>query len=374
MIRILYVINHAGYFLTHRLPVALAAREAGYEVHIATPRSRHVPRIRQQGLDWSPLRLSRSGRNPLQEALAVVDLVRLYRRLRPTIVHHVTSKPMLYGTLAARLTRIPAVVNAVTGLGHLHLADDLPHRILRTMVGWGYRCALRHPNMKVIFQNLEDRALFVDQHWIPSAAPVVIRGSGVDVARFAPHPRDRVEVPVVLFPARMLQTKGLEELISAARILRRRGVRARFLLAGDPDPDNPASIPESRIRPWVDEGLVEYLGRVEEMPPVYAQADLVCLPSWREGLPKSLVEAGAAGLASVTTDVPGCRDVVRDGLEGLLVPVCDAEALAGALERLIQDEGERSRMGQRARARVVEEFSLDRVIAETLALYAEMAG
>ncbi|HUO84161.1 MAG TPA: glycosyltransferase family 4 protein [Thermoanaerobaculia bacterium] len=370
--RILYVINHAGYFLTHRLSLALAAREAGYDVHVATPESRHVPRIRESGLSWHPIRLTRSGRNPLRELLAMVDLVRLYRRLRPDLVHHVTSKPMLYGTAAARMTGLRAVVNAVTGLGHLHIARDPLHRSLRGVVGLGYRLLLRHRNMKVIFQNEDDRSLFVDSRWIPSSAAVMIRGSGVDMDRFRPAPRRAESEPVILFPSRMLRTKGIEELIGAARLLRARGVGARILLVGDPDPDNPASVTEAEIAEWVDQGLVEYWGRRDQMPPVYAEADIVCLPSYREGLPKSLVEAAAMGLPSVTTDVPGCRDVIRDHQEGLLVPLRSVEPLAAALETLARDRELRIRLGSAARERAAAEFSLDRVIEATLNLYREL--
>lgn len=368
--RVLFVVNHAGYFLTHRLSHALAAREAGYEVHIATPESRHAGRILAADLPWHPIRMTRSGRNPRREWTAVRDLVSLYRRLRPDLVHQVTSKPILYGTVAARLARVPAVVNAVAGLGHLHLASGRSYRWLRLGVGFGYRWLVRHPRMAVIFQNADDRDLFVSRRWVRAEQTTLIRGSGVDTSVFVPRPeRGGDGSPTILFPSRMLSTKGLEELIEAARLLRLWKIPCRILLVGDPDPDNLASIPEPRIMEWVHEGLVEYLGRRNDMPEIFAQADIVCLPSYREGLPKSLLEAAAAGLPSVTTDVPGCRDVVRDGETGFVVPVRAVAPLAEALRRLVEDPALRGRMGARARELAESEFSLEQVCTETLDLY-----
>lgn len=372
--RILFVINHAGYFLTHRLPLALEARGRGWDVHVATPRSRHVPEIEAAGLEWHEVPLRRSGTNPIEELRTLFALRRLYRSLRPDLVHQVTQKPVLYGTLAARLAGTPAVVNAVAGLGHLHIARGIRYRALRFAVGVGYRFALRHPRMRVIFQNPDDMALFVDHGWLSPGDAAIVPGSGVDLEAFSPEGhRASGERLTVLFPSRMLRTKGLVELVGAARLLKSRGRPARVLLVGDPDPDNPASVAESEILKWVDEGLVEYVGRQKEMPGWYRQADIVCLPSYREGLPKTLVEAAAMALPAVTTDVPGCRDVVRDGETGFLVPVRTVEPLADGIERLALDEDLRRKMGRRARERAEREFSLERVLELTFAIYEELA-
>jgi glycosyltransferase involved in cell wall biosynthesis len=369
--RLLFVVNHAGFFLSHRLPIALAAQRDGYEVHVATPNSKHVPLLLSRGLTWHPIRLSRSSRNPLRELLTLVDLYRLYRDVRPDIVHHVTPKPVLYGSIVARLTRVPAVVNAISGMGHIFVNEGVATKLTRGVVSLVYRLALRHRRMRIIFQNREDRAALP---WLAESDCVQIPGSGVDTEVFRPGANES-RTPAVLFAARMLYTKGVGEFVSAARLIREKGTRARFLLAGEPDPDNPASVPLEQLQAWHSAGIVEYLGRREDMPAVFAEADVFCMPSYYgEGLPKVLVEASAAGIPSVTTDWPGCRDVVEDGVTGFLVPVRDVERLATAIEKLIVDPALREQMGARARARAEADFSLDRVVAKTLAIYRELGA
>jgi glycosyltransferase involved in cell wall biosynthesis len=367
------LVNHAGFFLPHRLPLALAARDTGYEVHIATPRSKHVPLIEREGLAWHPVRLTRSGTNPLAELRAVADIVSLYRRVRPDIVHQVTTKPVLYGTTAARLAGVPAVVNAMAGLGHLSLAEDLFHRMVRRIVRLGFRVVLRHPRMKVIFQNEDDRGSFVCAGILDRSQTVIVPGSGVDPEAFRPREGARHDPPVVMLPSRMLYTKGVEEFVSAARSLKAKDVDARFVLVGESDPDNPASIGDAVLESWKSEGVVELWGRRSEMPAVYAEADIIVLPSYREGMPKVLIEAAACGLPAVTTDVPGCRDVVEHELTGLLVPVRDGGvAIAAAVERLLADPELCATMGRRGRERVLATFALTRIIEQTLGIYREL--
>ncbi len=371
--RLLMLVNHAGFFLSHRLPLALAARDAGFEVHIATPRSKHVPLIEEEGLAWHPVRLTRSGTNPFAEVRAVADIVGLYRNVRPDIVHHVTTKPVLYGTTAARLTGVRAVVNAMAGLGHLSLAEDLFHRVLGRAVRLGFRVMLRHPRMKVIFQNEDDRGSFVGAGILRKPDTVIVPGSGVDPELFRPRDGARHTPPVVMLPSRMLYTKGVEEFIAAARSLKAKGVKARFVLVGEPDPDNPASIAGSVLEAWKREGVVECWGRRDDMPAVYAEADIIVLPSYREGMPKVLIESASCGLPAVTTDVPGCRDVVVHGETGLLVPVRDGGvAIAAAVETLLADPAMCTAMGERARTRVLDRFALDRILAQTLGIYGEL--
>jgi glycosyltransferase involved in cell wall biosynthesis len=366
---LVFVVNHGGYFLSHRLPLALAARQAGYDVHIATPRSRHTNAIAAAGLSWHEIRLSRSGLNPLAELRTVYDLAQLYRALRPDIVHHVTSKPVLYGTLASRLAGVPAVVNALAGLGHVFIARDLRHTFLRSLIGAGYRLVLRRPNMKVIFQNADDRGVFVASGAVRVADTVLIAGSGVDPEIFKPSMSpDKSRVPLVIFASRMLRSKGLIEFLDAVKLLNGRRVEARYALVGEPDPDNPASMTESDLRSAQGPN-VEYWGRRADMAAIFQEADIVCLPSHREGLPKVLIEAASCGLPVVTTDVPGCRDVVRNGENGLLVPLRNPGAIADALETLITRPDLRRSMGAHGRNRVLREFSLSAVIDATLAVY-----
>jgi len=326
--------------------------------------------VQAQGLSWHELRLTRSGMNPLAEAATLAHLVALYRRVRPSLVHHVTSKPVLYGTPAARLAGVPAVVNAISGMGHVFAGGG---RLLRAGISAGYRFALRHPRMRVVFQNVTHRGMFTGQGWVRPGEAVLIAGSGVDTRLFVPRPEGGGgDPPVVVFPARMLTTKGLLEFVEAARLLRRRGVAARFLLVGEPDPDNLASVDREKLLAWAAAGDVEYLGRRDDMHQVLAGADVACLPSYHEGMPKSLLEAAACALPIVTTDVPGCRDVVRHGDNGLLVPARATAELADALQALLRDPALRRRMGARGRERAEREFSLDHVVDEFLRVYAEL--
>jgi glycosyltransferase involved in cell wall biosynthesis len=372
--KILIVVNHAGFFLSHRLPIAVAAKARGWDVHIATPRSKHVPRIEAAGLRWHPIRLSRSGLNVFAELRTIFDLFRLYRSLRPDVVHHVTTKPVLYGTFAARLARIPAVVNALAGLGHVFY-DSGANRLLRGLVLAAYSFALRHPNVRFIFQNDDDRDVFLRRRWVRSEAVTMIRGSGVDAERFAPALRNRSDdrqqiPPTVILASRLLYTKGVPEFVEAARRLEG---RARFVVVGEPDPDNPGSIPLAQLQAWAGEGSVEYWGRREDMHEVLAAADVFCLPTYyREGVPKAVIEAASCGLPVVTTDTPGCRDIVRDGENGLLVPPRDVDALVRALDRLLADPALRRRMGDAGRARVLRDFSLPQVVDATLRIYEEL--
>jgi glycosyltransferase involved in cell wall biosynthesis len=373
-LRLLIVVNHAGFFLSHRLPIARGAQESGYEVHIATPKSRHVPGIIEQGLLWHEIRLNRSGKNPFAEFRSFLTLLSVYRRLRPAIVHHVTIKPVLYGTVAARLAKVPVVINALAGLGHAFQTGGSASG--RLLFGAACRVLLRHDRMRVIFQNMEDRSVFVENGWIRKEQAVLIKGSGVDLNLFRPVDRaGRGGLPLVVLASRMIRTKGVADFVAAAALVNRSTRRARFVLVGEPDPDNPASFSEAELQTWAASGSVEYWGRRHDMPEVLAGADLACLPTfYGEGVPKSLIEAAASGLPIVTSDLPGCRDIVRDGENGLLVPPRDPEALARAMETILADEQLRLRFGQAGRRRVESEFSLEHVVNETLGVYQEAAS
>jgi glycosyltransferase involved in cell wall biosynthesis len=281
----------------------------------------------------------------------------------------VTSKPVLYGTPIARHEHVPAVVNAISGMGHVFADDGLLPRLLRPWVSLGYRFSLRHPRMRIIFQNREHQALFIERGWARRSECVLVPGSGVDTSVFTPPPDRSRDVPNVVFASRMLHTKGLREFVEAARIIRARGVPARFVLVGEPDPDNLASVSRKQLETWAETGLVEWWGRSENMPDVFAQADIACLPSYSEGMPKVLIEAAACGVPLVATDIPGCRDIARNGENGLLVPVKDAVNLAHAIERLLKDRELRERMGRRGRELVVNEFSLDIVVRRMMDEY-----
>ena len=366
--RLLYLVTEDWYFCSHRLALARAAREAGFDVTLATRVQRHGHLILEAGLDLVPLRLSRRSSNPVRELGSLYEILALYRRVRPDIVHHVALKPVLYGSIAAIAAGVPSVINALAGLGYIFSSRDLKARCLRPIVKTAFRVILNRPNSHVILQNPDDRKLLALLGITGAKDSPLIRGSGADLSRYAPHP-EQPGVPVVVLPARMLRDKGVEEFIEAARILKGSGVASRFVLAGEPDPDNPASIPEARLKAWASEGVIEYWGWQEDMARVFCQAHVVCLPSYREGLPKVLIEAAASGRPIVTCDVPGCREIVRHEQNGLLVPARDPRALASALQRLIEDPTLRARFAEKGRAIAEAEFSQDRTIEQTLALY-----
>ena len=366
--KLLFFVTEDWYFCSHRLPLAIAAREAGYEVAVLTRVQHHAAQIEAAGLRLIPFDLSRRGKNPLREFAVLCRLCRVYRREKPDLVHQVALKPVLYGSLAAWLAGVPHVVNALAGLGHLFTSGGWLTGLLRACIKLAFRALLNGGRRKVIVQNPDDFRLLVEACGLKPEVGVLIRGSGVDLAQFrcVPEPEG---VPLVVLPTRVLWTKGVGEFVEAARRLKAEGVAARFALVGDPDPENPAAVPPDQLDAWRREGAVECWGRRDDMAEVLAGCHIVCLPSYREGLPKALIEAAAAGRAIVTTDTPGCREVVRAGDNGLLVPARDAKALAEALRGLIADADSRRRMGQRGREIAEAEFSVERVAAETLAVY-----
>ena len=364
--KLLYLVTEDWFFLSHRLTLARAARAAGYEVLVATAPGAQRARIEAEGFRYFPLKLRRRIGRPLRDFAALRELTALYRAQRPDVVHHVAMLPVLAGSLAARRAGVPRVINAITGLGHVFLAAGAAAALRRALVERAYRRALA--GTRVVFQNPDDLALFTRRRLVAPEQCVVIPGSGVDIERFAPAP-EPAGVPVILYTGRLLATKGLRELAAAARLLRARGVAFRLVLAGMRDEANPACLPEAEIRAWEREGLLEWPGHVADVAPLLRGCAVVCLPSYREGLPLSLLEGAASGRPLVAADVPGCREVVRSGVNGLLVPARDAVALAAALERLLGDRDARAQMGAAGRRLALERFALPVILPQTLALY-----
>lgn len=363
--KVILVANTAWYLYNFRLPLAQALRDCGVEVVLMAPYDAYADHLQQAGFRWENFSLVRRSLNPWRELSAVIRLVRLYRRERPDVVHHFTIKAVLYGSLAARLTGVPQVVNAVTGLGYLFGEGGRARRALRRLVMLAYRRLLQ--GTQVIFQNAEDRDVFLQNGLVQPGQIALIPSSGVDLERFRPQPEPE-GTPVVMLAARLLWDKGVGEFVQAAQILRRRGVDARFVLVGDTYDGNPSAVPQGQLQSWQDAGVVEWWGWRDDMAQVFASAHVVCLPSYREGLPKSLIEAAACGRPVVSTDAPGCRDAVVPGETGLLVPVQDAEALADALEELLVHPEVRRKMGAAAR-QFASRFSVEQVVARTLAVY-----
>jgi glycosyltransferase involved in cell wall biosynthesis len=365
MAKILLFANTDWYLYNFRLSLAKELRAHGHEVILLSAPGPFEPLLQQSGFRWVPFPLSRQGINPFYELRTLWRLTGLYHQLAPDIVHHFTIKPVLYGSTAAHILRIPGIINSITGLGHLFIDPEPITRLLRRLASWLYRINLR--GTEVIFENPEDRRIFIDWRFIKPEQGHLILGTGVDVERFRPTAREN-NPPIVLFSSRMLVTKGVLEYVEAIRILKAKGINARFALAGNADPGNPASIPDEQIEAWKQSDLVEWWGWQSDMPAALAQTDIFCLPSYREGVPNALLEATACGLPIVTTDTPGCRDVVTNGVNGLLVPVKNAQAIADALEILILDPELRRRMGSAGRE-VAVNFSNIKINRETLAVY-----
>jgi glycosyltransferase involved in cell wall biosynthesis len=365
MPKLLFVVTEDWYFVSHRLPLAIAAKQGGFDVVVATHCGKHCQAILDAGVRVISFKMNRRGLNPLELMHEAYILAEIYRVEKPDVVHHVALRPVVVGGLAARMAGVSRVVSAVTGMGFLFTDGGrspwirrVVQRILPGLLARGL----------TVVQNADDEC-HLSTFGLPRDRMRLIPGAGVDIARFAPSARP-AGIPVVMMASRLLWDKGVGEFIEAARLLRGRG--ARFVLVGAIDDYNPASIANTDLERWVHEGVVEWWGHSDDMAATLAQAELVCLPSYREGLPKGLIEAMACGKACVTTDVPGCREAVRNEDNGLLVPARDAAALAVAIGRLLDASDQRHRMGARGRQRAVEEFSQERVIEATMAVYREV--
>ncbi|WP_323017018.1 glycosyltransferase family 4 protein [Castellaniella sp.] len=369
--RLLFFITNPAFLVSHRLPVAIAARDAGYEVHVASMGGPAVAELEAAGFIHHRLPLSRTSMRPWTEARSLWAIWRLFRQVRPDLVHAVTLKSVLYGGIASRLSGVPAYVAAISGLGYVFIQGAGARGMLKRLALILYRLALGHANSRVIFQNPSDRDVLVQAGAVRPAQVLLLRGSGVDLDRFMPAPWPDGPVTVAM-ASRLLQDKGVREFVEAARLSAARGESVCWRLAGSLDPENPASIRADELQAWQAEGVIDYVGECADVAGFYAQAHLVALPSYREGLPKSLIEAAACGRPVITTDVPGCRDVIEPDVSGLLVPARDARALADAVSRLAADAGLRDRMGAAGRALAERDFGLAGIVQAHLAVYADL--
>ncbi|MCB1619109.1 MAG: glycosyltransferase family 4 protein [Thiothrix sp.] len=374
MCKILFVGNDIAFFFSHRLPLAQQALQAGYQVHIAMPEPPDHPlvhRLRELGISYHPVALRRMGRNPFHELAAVFSLYRLYRTERPDLIHHIAIKAILYGGLAALFQRSGQSLFAFTGLGTLFTHEDRGTRLLRHLLEPCYRLIFLPARTWALFQNPDDLNLFLDSGIASRERAFLIRGSGVNLQDYRPLPEPD-GIPVVMLASRLLRTKGVDEFAGAAALVAASGVSARFVLVGD-CPDNHDAIPEARVHAWVRQGRLEWWGHCSNMPAVLVRASVVCLPAhYREGVPKVLLEAAACGRALVASDIPGNREAVRDGENGLLVRPRDAVSLAAGIMALLADPEQRMRMGQAGRRLVEREFSVEQVVDRTLTIYRQL--
>ncbi|EJL6339901.1 glycosyltransferase family 4 protein [Vibrio cholerae] len=370
MKKLLFLVNVDWFFISHRLPIALAAQNSGYEVHIACSFTDKFDFLHQLGFKLHPLELSRTSTKLMSEMVAFTNVFNVLRTVKPDLVHLVTIKPVIYGGIASRILGIRNRVASISGLGYVFIATGVKAALMKAGVSMLYRFALKGNHSKVIFQNPDDMQQLININAICSKQVVMIRGSGVDLRSFPflPEPEG---IPVIMLMARLLIDKGVMEFVEAAKILKNQGVKCRSVLVGCTD-ENPKSVSIALLNTWISEGIVEYWGFSNNPAETYCQANVAVLPSYREGLPKSLIEAAACGRAVITTDVPGCRDAISPGVTGILVPVKDAKSLAAAISTLCENSQLRKQLGSAGRKLAEDEFDIQSVINAHLSIYEDL--
>lgn len=366
--RVLFVVTHASFFASHWIGLARALRNRGCEVIVAGAADTSVASIGEQGFAFYDVAFKRYGMNAVSEIATIFDVVKLYSKVRPSLVHLFGHKPIVYGAIAARIGGVEAIVGTVPGLGYAYAASGVRARTARMALEILYRLCSFLSATQLIFENSADRDFFVRKRFTRLKRTTIVSGSGVDCQAFRPRP-ERGGTPVVVLLARMLRDKGVEEFVDAARHLAGRALPATFVLAGAAGDRRRHGITESELRAWNALGIVSWIGHCTDVPELLARAHIVCLPSHVEGSSRALAEAAASGRPIVATDIPGCRAVVQDGVNGFLVPVGDSQALADRIAALLMDRELRQRMGAAGRDFAVRELSIERSVEQTLGVY-----
>jgi glycosyltransferase involved in cell wall biosynthesis len=366
---VLFAVTEDWYFWSHRQRLAVFLQSKGWEVVLATRFNRHAGRCAELGFHCIAIPFERSLRHPLRDISAAIALFRVVRATRPDLVHLVSHKPILLSSLAILLNPQTQFVAAFTGMGYLFSSTDWRAWWFQRSVVAVLRLILRRSNVSVLVQNEEDLQLIGSEQIGRAGSAVLIQGVGVDIQHFSFSEIDFAADPIVMLPARLIRDKGIEEFADAAKVVRRTYPNCRFVLVGADDPDNPAAIARTVVDQWVADGHVEWWGQRDDMPAIYAQARIICLPSYREGLPKVLVEAAACGRPLIASNVAGCREVCRDGVNGTLVEPRDVLQLAEAITALLAAPDVQRRYGRAGRDLVQEHFSVEHIGAQTLQYY-----
>lgn len=368
----MFFLTEDWYFLSHRLCLARACRDLGWDVVVATRVQNHGDKIREEGFRLLPLRLRRRGRAPWTELSAIFELIKILFRERPDILHQDGLKPVIYGSIAAIFVRSNVVINGLAGMECIFTSANIRVRFARVLIRTLLWFSLKRRMHYLVVQNDDDADSLLGSGMISPDRLTVIRGSGVDPDEFPPTPEPPIlfgDPVIAVAVTRMLEDKGVREIVLAARALKLRNVPVHIRLVGAPDPDNPSNIPESTLRQWDREGCIEWLGQRDDIAAIWAGAHIAVLPSYREGLPRSLLEAGACGRPIVTTNVPGCSDVVDDGETGFTVAPQNWVDLADRIEKLALSPTLRKKMGARMRETIVAQFTEEIVVRETMDLY-----
>lgn len=369
--KIIYFCAIDWFFCSHFLSRALAAKAAGYDVLVLTHVIDHENILNQSNLRYKHINISRKSFNPFRMIIELLRVAFIYWKEKPDLIHHIALKPILLGVIAARFAGCRKVINAVVGGGYIFSSEQLTARILRPIVIIALKLFLNPKGSFVVFENPDDLKTFTDLKIVSKSSAIVIKGAGVEVEEFDNCQRLHIknDPPIIILVARLLWDKGIAEFIQASRLVRNNGISARFVIVGDRDVGNRGCIDNETLKGWVSEGIVELWGYRSDMPNVLSAATVACLPSYREGLPKALLEAMSAGLPCITTDVPGCREVVVNNITGLIIPPKNPIALQRAITELLADPAKATKFGINGRARVEKEFSQKIINSLTIDLY-----
>ena len=366
-------VNNPRFFLTNRLTFAKGVRDHGYRVVVLCPEGPDCEEIKKLGFEVQNIFLNRKSISPLAEIKTVLSFWRQLKALQPDIFHGFTVKCVLYGALVCRLLKVPKIVVTVTGLGTVFLMRSLLGSTLRRCIGLMYRFICRG-GVKVIFQNGDDLELFTRNGWVKPADAHLIRGTGINVEEFSATPIPEGAMTKVLFPSRVLKDKGINELVAACEMLAAEGLKFKLQICGGLDKDSRSTFSQEEIDRLCKLPFIEWLGHRKDMPYVFANSHIVCLPSYREGIPLALIEACSAGRPIITTDVPGCREVVTTGINGILVPVRSADAIKNALMNLMRSPELQEKWGRNGRKKALELFDLKVTLQQNLAVYGEASA
>lgn len=365
--KIVYVVNVDWFFISHRLPLALEAKKRGYEVAIATTNTGRFKELEDLGFQMYDLKIGRSGTNPFKEFFSIIKLIKILKKIKPTVIHNVTLKMSIYCSIATRFIQSAKVINAISGLGYNFTLErkTRSQKIINTLM----KFAFNKKNFYFIFQNPDDLQLFQKLKFGKENKFYLIKGAGIDLDRFIFSERKKRSYITFILTARMLKDKGISEFITASKIVIIMYPNTKFILAGDIDKENLASYQEEELKNEISGTNIDWLGYRDDILELLLDSDVMVFPSYREGLPKSLIEAAAVGLPIITTDAVGCRECVDEGINGFLVPIGNSNILAKKMIELIENPAMIQKMGIASRLKAEKEFSLDMVIEKTFALY-----
>lgn len=374
MPRILYLVTEDWFFLADSLPMARAARAAGFDIHIATHCEAHRAALEQEGFTVHPMQPWRRSLSPIAALRTVLEIQRIVERVEPAVIHQLAVMPVMLGSVAALGGAAVHRINHLTGLGYLFVSEKVLPRLIRPGIRLAFRYLLNRPHNVTVFQNDDDRRELIASGLVDSANTFLIRGSGVDIAHFGELPDPPNPPFTIAYVGRMLADKGVPTLVEAMRRLRGNDPPVRLILAGMPDEKNPSCLRLADLREWAREPDIEWWGHIDDVRTVWTEAHVAVLPSRREGLPKCLMEAASCGRALLASDVPGCREVVKHGVNGLLVPPDDPAAIAAAVRTLATDRPRRLDMAARSRSVVEGELCAHTVTARIGELYRSCIG